>query len=151
MPNANLIVGNDAGNTLDGTAGADLIYGYDPNGPQSAASSILATRVATGFGQPVFAGAPPGDTSRLFIVEKTGQIKILDLATGAVQATPFLDVTAQISSLGERGLLGLAFDPDFATNGFFYVYLINPGFDAEVRRYHVSSNPNIADAASVTP
>ena len=52
---------------------------------------------------------------------------------------------------GERGLLGLAFDPDFASNGFFYVYLINTGGDAEIRRYHVSSNPNVADAASVTP
>jgi hypothetical protein len=72
LPNVNLIRGDDGSNSLSGTAGADLIYGYDPNGPQSQASGILATRVATGLGQPVFAGAPPGDTSRLFIVEKTG-------------------------------------------------------------------------------
>ena len=116
MP-VNLIVGNDGGNNLDGSAGADLIYGYNPNGPQSEASGIPATRVATGLGQPVFAGAPPGDTSRLFIVEKTGLIKILDLATGQMLATPFLDVSAQISSVGERGQLGLAFDPNFASNG----------------------------------
>ena len=126
-------------------------YGYDPNGPQGQASSIVATRVGSGFSQPIFAGAPPGDPGRLFIVEKTGQIKILDLATGQVLATPFLDVSGQILTDGERGLLGLAFDPDFATNGFFYVYLINTGGDAEIRRYHVSSNPNVADAASVTP
>jgi len=149
---ANLIVGNDGSNTLPGTTGTDVIYGYDPNGPQSQASSILATRVATGFGQPVFAGAAPGDTGRLFVVEKTGLIKILDLATGAVLATPFLDLTGQIRTEGERGLLGLAFDPDFATNGFFYVYLINnPNADAEIRRYHVSSDPNVADPLSVTP
>ena len=43
---ANLIVGNDGSNTLPGTTGTDVIYGYDPNGPQSQASSILATRVA---------------------------------------------------------------------------------------------------------
>ena len=49
MP-VNLIVGNDGGNNLDGSAGADLIYGYNPNGPQSEASGILATRVATGLG-----------------------------------------------------------------------------------------------------
>jgi glucose/arabinose dehydrogenase len=152
MPNVNLVVGNDAGNNLDGTAGADLIYGYDPNGTQSEASAILATRVATGFGQPIFAGAAPGDTSRLFIVEKTGLIKVLDLATGQVLATPFLDVSGEILTNGERGLLGLAFDPNFASNGFFYVYLINnPNADAEIRRYQVSSNPNVADAASVTP
>ena len=150
MP-VNLIVGNDGSNTLQGTAGADLIYGYDPNGPQSQASAILATRVAAGLSQPLFAGAPPGDTSRLFIVEKTGQIKILDLATGQVLATPFLDVSGQISTDGERGLLGLAFDPDFASNGFFYVDLINTSGDAEIRRYHVSANPNVADPASATP
>jgi len=63
MPNLNVIIGNDGGNVLQGTAGGDLIYGYDPNGPQSQASSILATRVATGLTEPLFAGAPPGDTS----------------------------------------------------------------------------------------
>ena len=83
MP-VNLIVGNDGTNSLQGTAGADLIYGYDPNGPQSQATAIVATRVATGLSQPLFAGAPPGDTGRLFLVEKTGQIKILDLTTGQV-------------------------------------------------------------------
>jgi glucose/arabinose dehydrogenase len=111
---ANLIVGNDGSNTLQGTTGTDVIYGYDPNGPQSNASSILATRVASGLSQPLFAAAPPGDTGCLFLVEKTGQIKILDLVTGQVQATPFLDVSSQILTNGERGLLGLAFDPDYA-------------------------------------
>src|SRR5262245_34445667 len=112
---ANLIVGNDGSNTLQGTAGEDIIYGYDPNGPQSQASSIRATRVASGLNQPLFAAAPPGDAGRLFLVEKTGQIKILDLVTGQVLATPFLDVSGQILTDGERGLLGLAFDPGFAT------------------------------------
>jgi Ca2+-binding RTX toxin-like protein len=146
---ANPIVGNDGSNTLPGTGGADVIYGYDPNGPQSQASSILATRVATGLSQPLFATAPPGDTGRLFLVEKTGQIKILDLATGQVLATPFLDVSSQILTDGERGLLGLAFDPGFASNGFLYVSLINMSGDAEIRRYHASGN--VADPASLTP
>ena len=95
MP-VNLIVGNDGTNSLQGTAGADLIYGYDPNGPQSQATAIVATRVASGLSQPLFATAPPGDTGRLFLVEKTGQIKILDLATNQVLATPFLDVSGKI-------------------------------------------------------
>jgi hypothetical protein len=77
MPNVTFITGNDGSNSLQGTAGADLIYGYDPNGAQSQASAIIATRVATGFNQPLFAAAPPGDTSRLFIVEKTGDIKCI--------------------------------------------------------------------------
>jgi glucose/arabinose dehydrogenase len=60
-------------------------------------------------------------------------------------------VSGQILTDGERGLLGLAFDPGFASNGFFYVDLINKSGDAEIRRYHVSGNPNVADPASVTP
>ena len=151
MPNVNIIVGNDGSNSLQGTAGADLIYGFDPNGPQSQASSITAERVATNLPQALFAAAPPGDLSRLFVVEKTGQIKIIDLSSDQVQAAPFLDVSSQILTDGERGLLGLAFDPNFATNGFFYVDLINTSGNTEIRRYHVSSNPNIADPASATP
>ena len=150
MP-VNLIVGNDASNSLQGTAGADVIYGYNPDGPQSDASTITATRVASGLNQPVFTGAPAGDPGRLFIVEKTGLIKVLDLNTGQVLATPFLDVSSQILTDGERGLLGLAFDPNYASNGLFYVYLINTSGNTEIRSYHVSANPNVADAASATP
>jgi len=131
-------------------AGPDLIPGYDPNGPHGLAGYIAATRVATFFTQPVFVGAPPGDTSRLFVVERTGAIKIIDLASGQVLATPFLDVSSQILTDGERGLLGLAFDPNFATNGFFYVDLIDTNGNTEIRRYQVSSDPNVANPVNFT-
>jgi glucose/arabinose dehydrogenase len=148
----NLIVGNDGANALAGTGGDDLIYGFDPDGPQGQANAISATRVATGLSQPLFAISPPGDTGRLFIVEKTGLIRILDLATGQVLPTPFLDLTTQINTNGEQGLLGLAFHPDFADNGVFYVHITNPSGDAEVRRYQVSANnPNVADPTSAAP
>ena len=90
--------------------------------------------------------AAPGDTSRLFIVEKSGTIKILDLNSGQVLATPFLTVPVDVAS--ERGLLGLAFDPDYATNGAFYVYATSTAGSPhnEVWRYHVSGNPNVAAA-----
>ncbi len=143
---ANVIVGDSGANNLVGTDEADFIYGFDPNQVQS--TSIEATRVATGFSQPLFAGSPPDDPHRLFIVEKGGQIKILDLDTGQVLPTPFLDVSSEVSTAGERGLLGLAFDPDYAESGTFYVYLINTSGDTEVRRYNVSSDPNVADPDS---
>ena len=134
MP-TNLVAGNDGSNDLQGSAGSDLIYGFNPNGPQSNVSSIAATRVANGLTQPLFVGAPPGDLDRLFIVEKTGLIKILDLNTGAVLGILFLDVTTQISTTSESGLLGLAFDPEFASNGYFYINLINTSGDTEIRQY----------------
>ena len=112
----NIISGNDFTNTLAGGASDDLIYGFYLNAAYPSAS-ISATRVASGLSQPLFAVAPPGDTGRLFIVEKTGAIEIFDLNTGSVSGTPFL--TVPVDSSGERGLLGLAFDPDYATNGFF--------------------------------
>ncbi len=149
MANANVIVGNDGTNTLQGGAGADLIYGFDPDGPQGNVSSISAARVAIGLSQPVFAISPPGDISHLYIVERTGQIKILDLTTGATSI--FLDLSSQITTIGEGGLLGLAFDPEYAQNGYFYVDLTNPSDDTEIRRYQVSSgDPSQADPSSAT-
>ena len=146
-----LVVGDDGSNTLNGTAGSDLIYGYNPNGAQATTSSITGTRVATGLGQPLFVTAPPGDTTHLLVVEKTGLIKVLDPATGQILPTPFLDVSSQILTAGEQGLLGLAFDPNFAQNGYVYVSLINLSGDTEIRRYHVSAgNPNVVDPASST-
>ena len=65
MPDT-LFVGDDGANTVAGGAGDNLIYGFDPNGPQANVSSIAATRVAAGLAQPVFVGAPPGDLERLF-------------------------------------------------------------------------------------
>src|SRR3954469_13850534 len=149
MPTRTLIVGNDGANVLQGGAGAELIYGFDPNGPQATTNAIAATRVAAGLAEPVFATAPPGDVGRLFIVEKGGRSEILDLATGATLAAPFLDITSEVNPAGEQGLLGLAFHPDYAANGLFYVYLSTPSGDTEVRRYQVSAgDPNHADAAT---
>ena len=113
--------------------------------------AIDATRVATGLSQPVFAGAPPGDTSRLFIVERTGLVRILDLASNTILPTPFLDLRSQITTVGEGGLLGLAFDPNFAQNGFVYVDFTNTNDDTEIRRYQVAAgDPNRVDPASQT-
>ena len=108
-----------------------------------------AIRVASGLSSPLFVTAPPGDFNRLFIVQQGGQIRILNLNTGVLNATPFL-TAANLQSGGEQGLLGLAFDPDYATNGKFYVKCTAPGgaFGAgisQIRQYQVSSNPDIAD------
>ena len=150
MSNVNQINGTDGGDTLQGGASDDLIYGFDPNGAQANVTSISATRVATGLSQPVFAAAPPGDIDHLYIVERTGQIDILDLGTGAL--TRFLDLSRQVSTIGEGGLLGLAFDPNFAQNGYFYVDLTNTNDDTEIRRYQIfAARRNLADRASATP
>jgi glucose/arabinose dehydrogenase len=151
MANVTLITGNNGSNSLQGGADSDLIYGFDPNGPQGQVSSISATRVATGLGGAVFAEAPAGDTGRLFIGQLDGTVRILDLHSGQLKSTPFLNIASSIGQIGEGGLIGFAFDPDYAHNGFFYVNVTNANDDTEIRRYRVSAaDPNVADPASAT-
>ncbi len=92
---------------------------------------------------------------RLFVVEKAGIIKILN-SDGSINATPFLDINSiVINPTGvndERGLLGLAFHPNYANNGYFYVNYIDNGGDTQVSRFSVNAgNPDIADPGSEFP
>ncbi|WP_310557224.1 PQQ-dependent sugar dehydrogenase [Flavobacterium sp.] len=102
---------------------------------------------ATGFDQPVDI-ENAGDT-RLFVVEKTGRIKVIN-AAGAVNATPFLNLSSLVTTNSERGLLGLAFHPNYVTNGFFYVNYTNLSGNTVIARYSRSSgvgaNPDVANA-----
>jgi hypothetical protein len=105
---------------------------------------MTATRVATGLGGALFATAAPGDSQRLFVVQQDGTIRIVDLVSGQLLPTPL--VTMAVDSTGERGLLGMVFDPDYATNGLFYVYrtVTSGGTHNEIVRYHVNpANPNV--------
>jgi glucose/arabinose dehydrogenase len=119
----------------------------------AAADDFALRRVATGLTRPLFVTAPPGDTGRVFIVEQrsgsTGRVRILDFATGQLRATPFLQVSG-VSTGNEQGLLGLAFHPDYASNGFLYVDFTNSAGSTVIRRYTVSADPNQADPASAT-
>src|SRR3954469_10808553 len=92
MATTTTIVGGNTGDSLIGTAGDDLLYGFDPAGEQATTSVIAATRVAAGLASPLFAASAPGDGSHLFIVERGGQIELLDLNSGKVEAAPFLDI-----------------------------------------------------------
>ncbi len=107
---------------------------------------LAATRVAAGLDRPVYVTAPPGDLNRLFMVEQSGRIRIL--TGGAVLATAFLDLSAQINSDGERGLLSVAFDPNFASNGYFYVNYTDLSSNTVIARYSVSGDPNVANSGS---
>ncbi|HQV51475.1 MAG: PQQ-dependent sugar dehydrogenase [Flavobacteriales bacterium] len=88
--------------------------------------------------------AHAGD-ERLFAVLQPGTIRIIN-ADGTVVPTPFLDITSRVNSGGEQGLLGLAFDPNYVQNGFFYVnYIFGSGNgNTRISRFQVSSDPNVA-------
>jgi hypothetical protein len=123
----------------------------------TAPSGVCAERVAFGFTAPVYLAAPAGDP-RLFVVERAGRIRIVE--NGVVQAQAFLDIASAVNDDVEGGLLGLAFAPDYATSGVFYVYYtaFSESSAADMRsvvsRFTVTGDPatsNDADEASETP
>jgi glucose/arabinose dehydrogenase len=101
--------------------------------------------VVTGLSRPVFATSPAGD-DRLFIVEKPGYIKIVE--NDSLVAGNFLDINDLVSGANEQGLLGMAFHPDYATNGLFYVSYTDNSGDSRIVEYAVSGDPNVANEAS---
>ena len=127
---------------------ADDAVGPGPADPGDPVSVSLEL-VAQGLSSPLFVTAPTGDFNRLFVVERGGRIRIV--RGGAVLGTPFLDVGPLITAGGEQGLLGMAFHPDFAANGRFYVNYTDTLGDTQIVRYQVSGDPDVADAASAFP
>ncbi|CAH0165706.1 PQQ-dependent sugar dehydrogenase [Chryseobacterium sp. Bi04] len=108
--------------------------------------SINLEEFVTGLTSPV--EITNANDSRLFVVQQNGIIKIIQ-PTGVINTTPFLNITSKIIFGGERGLLGLAFHPQYSTNGYFFVYYNNPAGNIIVARYSVSAtDPNIADPNS---
>ncbi len=114
------------------------------------AQPLTTVLVASGLTKPVSIAAPPGDTTRLFVVQQTGQIRIIDLTASppALLATPFLDIAPLINLNVEQGLLGLAFDPNHATNGYLYIVYNNTAGWIVIGRYSLSADPNVADPTS---
>lgn len=108
--------------------------------------SFVLEEFATGLSNPV--EITNANDSRLFVVQQNGIIKIIQ-PNGTINAADFLNISSKITFGGERGLLGLAFHPQYATNGYFFVYYNNTAGNIVVARYSVSStNPNIANVAS---
>src|SRR4029077_17133952 len=100
--------------------------------------------VATGLAQPLHATAARLDPTRVFVVEQPGRIRIVE--RGRLVAAPFLDLRGKLVSGGERGLLSVAFHPDFEQNGVFYVNYTRAGDGAAVvAPYHPAPAASTAD------
>ncbi|MDF2931796.1 MAG: C-terminal target protein [Chryseobacterium sp.] len=108
--------------------------------------SFVLQEFATGLTAPV--EITNANDSRLFVVQQNGIIKIIQ-PNGTINAADFLNISSKITYGGERGLLGLAFHSQYATNGYFFVYYNNTAGNIVVARYSVSTtNPNVADNTS---
>ena len=105
-------------------------------------------RVASGINAPIFLAPIPG-SNNVFVIERAGIIRILNPDTGVINGAPFLNITTEIGTFGEGGMLAVATAPDFLSSGAFYVHITNTSGDTEIRRYFRSTvNPNIADAST---
>jgi glucose/arabinose dehydrogenase len=113
----------------------------------AAAGHLRLVRVGD-FQQPLTVTGAPGDRSRVFVVQKAGQVELV--LGGKKQPRPFLDLSGSVnSSGGEQGLLGLAFPRDYAKTGLFYVDYTTSDNDLRIAQFHRSAaNPNLADPAS---
>ena len=132
----------DAGGT-GGPSGGPPPEPPPPDGPVPVALQEVA-----GVVFPLYLTSPPGD-SRLFIVEKGGVIRIVK--DGSLLPSPFLDLSSKVSGGPEQGLLGLAFDPGYATNGRFIVHYTDVSGNTTLSAYRVSAtDPDQADPATET-
>jgi glucose/arabinose dehydrogenase len=113
----------------------------------ASALTLSVQQVMEGLTNPVYLTSPAND-SRLFIVEQPGRIRVFK--NGALLATPFLDITSIVRFGGEEGLLSVAFDPSYATNGRFYVYYTDSNGDIAVARYTATPTADVADVGSRT-
>jgi len=109
----NRIYGNNGTNALSGTAGKDLIYGYDTAAADGATTGITLTLINAKAGQvrPLDVDSNSVDGTHLFVATQNGVINDIDLETGKTEATPFLDLVGQIAFREDLGLTSLVFHP----------------------------------------
>ncbi len=119
--------------------------GAEPTPGGNGDVDLRLVEVAGGFSSPIYVTAPAGDP-RLFVVEQAGRIRIVE--NGQLLPTPYLDIAARVGSGGERGLLSMAFHPQYRTNGFFFVYFTGTNGEIRIERITVSANPNVANSTS---
>jgi len=123
-----------------------------PAAPTTAAASYTLTAAYPNltFNMPVELTSPADGTDRIFVIAQEGKIHVFPNQADVKEAPVFLDITSKVVSGGERGLLGLAFHPDFKTNGYFYVnYTRGNPLETAISRFKVNpANPNKVDPAT---
>lgn len=145
-----------------GSAGSMAVGNYDCTPPQGSPPALKLTKIADGFSRPIQVKAAPGDNERLFVVEQTGKIWILQ--NGQTSAEPFLDIQELVADPDagpdyhqEQGLLGIAFHPNYEKNGRFFVNYSEGPFsagnnskgDTHIVEYKRSDDPNKASPTAV--
>jgi glucose/arabinose dehydrogenase len=130
--------------TADGPATASQDATTTGGATTAAGGGVKLVKVGS-FDQPLYVTAPPDDRRRIFVVGQAGRIEVV--RGGRTLPTPFLDVRGQVTAGGEQGLLGLAFAPDYASSGLFYIYFTGKDAKEHLVEYHRRTE-DVADASS---
>ena len=117
-----------------------------PPPPPPGEVDLALETVASGLSFPVLVTAPLSETNRLYVVEKRGTIRLIK--NGQLVEEPFLDIRGRVSTGSEQGLLGLAFHPDYASNGVFVINYTGTDGHTRVSSLKVSANPDQADLST---
>ena len=127
--------------------GVILVLLAGPAQAGSAADGDLELLSIGMFATPIYVAAPPSDGERVFVVEQGGRIRLV--RAGTLSTPDFLDITTLVLSGGERGLFSMAFAPDYATSGRFYVYYTaqDPAGELTIAEYRRSANPDVAEVS----
>jgi glucose/arabinose dehydrogenase len=134
--------------------GSKLAFEYSPAQSKAGVEKyqLVEAFPELGFDMPVELTGAGDNRNRIFVVEQEGRIRVFQNARTVKTSFVFLDISDQVTSGGELGLLGLAFHPDFKTNGYFYVNYTRRGpLETVIARFKVNaSNPDVADPKSET-
>ncbi len=114
----------------------------------AASFTISLSPVVTGVTAPVYLTHAGDGSGRLFVVEQAGRIRLIQNSARSVSSTPFLSITDRVRCCVEEGLLSVAFPPDYASSGQFYVYYTDLSSNLVIARYGLGANPNVADPSS---
>ncbi|NNF13621.1 MAG: glucose dehydrogenase [Gemmatimonadetes bacterium] len=126
--------------------GLTVVLGACRDATSPTSEGTLALEVVTDeVASPVGLASPPGDASRIFVLEQPGRVRVI--RDGTLLTDAFLDITSETSADGERGLLGLAFHPDYDVNGYVFVYYTDNAGDTRVERF-TAAGPDMADPGS---
>ncbi len=141
--------GGNGSQTINGTAFADVMYGHSAGDTNPNTGLIAAATAATGLSSAIFGGTTGADPNALYMLEKDeGRVVRVDLETQT--RSTFLDIpNTDFAGGGERGLLGMAFHPDYASNGRFFVFATAPNGDLRVIEYtNGGGTPPVANGSS---
>jgi glucose/arabinose dehydrogenase len=142
-----VLAGTRGGSTAASDRGSAPVSAVAPAAFVPGNINLTFTRIARGLSNPVFITHSGDNNGRLFVVEQTGRIRVI--RKGVLQSAPFLDLRTKISTGGERGLLGLAFHPDYSWNRKFYVNYTDRNGDTVVAQY-LRSTTNASKADPTT-